>query len=243
MSVSQIKKRFEEFATYLGRVTHGLDKLKKLKDAVNELRTRLSSVEEKEASAVGRASEYVTRAHAAENELETAKVEIYRLRQITQNLERDLKLAVAVDEPAEADTENTSNEIKELELKRVMKHLRTRLRFCPLPTRHLTHNSFKATLRVWDRESLAKGWSHESLWTLGASIAVLVALDGVVVLESENLTRNMDVRDANADSSPMRQVVQWIQKTLKDDNSDPVGRMVRQEEAEKTMNMLRSQGR
>jgi seryl-tRNA synthetase len=224
MSVSQVKKHFEEFATYLGRDTAGLERLKKLKDAVNELRTGLASAEAKAATADDLTETMSIRARAAESELSDAKNEIQRLQQNIRNLSRDLQAATA--EIASQSDEFTEDEIEvasltgnEMEIKRVLKRLRARLKYCPAHTRVISHCSEKGLVRVWDRDVIAKGWSHESMWTLGATLAALAGFYGIVVLETQNSFRKMRAgRDPDSDASAWRPLIQWFSKhNIEDD--------------------------
>jgi hypothetical protein len=52
MSVSQVKKRFSEFESFLKKDKEGLRRLKLLKDDVNVLRTSLATAEEAEQLAI-----------------------------------------------------------------------------------------------------------------------------------------------------------------------------------------------
>lgn len=208
MSIAQVKKQFEEFAAYLGRDVAGLERLKKLKDAVNELRTRLASAEAKEASAAKAEEAMANRARTAEQELDGAKNEIQRLQQLVRNVSRDMELATARDVPDE--TEDYSASPMEL---RTLKRLRSRLKHCPRIKR-----MYKLPARSWDRDSIAKGWSHDAIWTLGAAMAVLVTLEGVVVLESQDLLR---YRSAGPKDGVARSFVKWfVKNNMSVDQSD-----------------------
>lgn len=217
MSVSRVKRQFEEFATYLGRDATGQEKLKKLKDAVNELRTRLATAETKAIHAMDAAEAVRQRAQATESDLSDALAEIQRLQQINRNLMRDMAIATApaVDEEPDA---APSGDYAESEVKRVLKKLRDRLRLCPAPDRVLVKHSKKDVTRVWNREEIAKGWSHDSIWTLGAAVAALAFLDGIVAIETKKLARDVFGRatDANADESGWRPLIQWMSKCLSD---------------------------
>lgn len=216
MSVSQIKKRFEGFSAYLGRDTRGQEKLKKLKDAVNELRTQLTSAQANEAHARELTEAITERATKAERELASAKSEMERMQQINQNLSRDLQIATATTASHEAP--NAQKDVPgESELKRVVKRLREKMRFCPKAQRRFAYGADDPRLGsplVFDRDSLAKGWSHEALWTLGASVALLAFLRGEVVLESRSKLRDLPVKDAEDDSSVNCQIFMWFNKNV-----------------------------
>lgn len=218
MSISQIKKQFEEFASYLNRDVNGQEKLKQLKDAVNTIRKRLAACEEKAAGEAARADVFAQRAFAAEAELAEAKIEIHQLRQKNSSLSYNLERATAA-AAADADSEDCAQQgssemtYSEPAIKRAVKQLRTRLKYCPHASGHFRHDRFpNAEARVYDRESIAQGWSHDALWTLGAAMATLVFFFGKVALETKHVAKDLDIKDSNADSSVLRQLVQWLSK-------------------------------
>ena len=81
MSVSQVKKRFSEFESFLKKDKEGLRRLKLLKDDVNFLRTSLAAAEEAEKLAIAVKDAARDRADKAESEASDLKLEIERLKQ------------------------------------------------------------------------------------------------------------------------------------------------------------------
>ena len=217
MSVQNVKNNFQELSAYLARDVAGLDKLRNLKDAVNVLRTRLAAAEEKESAASGITNGAIERALVAERETEATRIENNRLQQQVAALTLALKNATVATEPDEDGDDVTSGVATESELKSVIKHLRKNLRYCPdiiASARVTKPDSKRATIAVHDRESFATGWSHESLWTLGASVAVLAAYGGGVAITSKHSLRDIKMEDRNSESGAMRPVIQWLSTNI-----------------------------
>ncbi len=227
MSVSQVKKRFGEFESFLKGDKEGLRRLKLLKDDVNVLRTSLAAAEEAEQLAQVVKDAARERADAAESELVEMRIEIHALRQQVAGLMRDLDAALKrAPDPDDEDAmvclepedhgssvfadKMVEKTMEEFETKRVIKELRKHQKFCPratnarLRTRHLDDAT-----GVYDRESLAAGWSHQSLWILGASVALISALNGRVVIESKQRTQKMTIAGDPDKSACNRHLVQW----------------------------------
>lgn len=214
MSISQIKKQFEEFATYLGRDTTGLEKLRKLKESVNVLRNDLTAAKTNESHAVGITDQLTRRAVAAEQALAEAKQEIHSLKQRNQNLLQALEAVNTTTETAEAEPEVViKNADSEADVKRVMKQLRSNLKFCPpmQRRRHFVSES-KCGLSVISRNDIATGWSHDAIWVLGATMAILAAFEGEILLRTDQRIRDIEMRDPNADDSLGRPLIQWFCK-------------------------------
>lgn len=215
MSVSQVKKQFVEFSAYLGRDTTGQEKLKKLKDAVNGLRTSLASADARAADAEKVSAAWAQRANTAETELAAAKIEIQRLQQLNQNLSHRVQAADAVaDQPADDVEIETTNIGSEFEIKQVLKRLRTRQKFCPAPKRIRKSNNDK--VYSWDRETIATGWSYDAIWTLGATMALASKFFGIAMLETQHTFRNMDLDDREDETGIMRPFLQWFTKNCID---------------------------
>lgn len=216
MSVSQIKKQFDGLATYLARDTIGQEKLKDLKDAVNVLRTQLSSAEIQTKDATELTHALRNRAQTAEWDLAVAKQEIQRLQQLVKNLSRDLSRATS--EPATELDREAQEAVKtsEQELKGVIKRLRKKLPFCPAPVslvdKFCKRNGL--TIRVYDRDSIAKGWSYESLWTLGATVAMLAAIgEAVAVRTGDDLIRTVKHRGPDVGGG-MVHIARWMERNI-----------------------------
>ena len=89
MSVSQVKKRFGELESYLGRDKEALRRLKLLKDDVNVLRTSLAAAEAKAAEAESVKDAARKRADDAEMQVIALKSEIERLGNKNDSLEQE----------------------------------------------------------------------------------------------------------------------------------------------------------
>lgn len=177
MSVSQVKKRFGEFASYLKNDKEGLRRLKLLKDDVNVLRTNFSAAETKAEIAVDTKKAAIERADKAENKFEALKIEADSLRQKVSSLMKSLDDATKSDnEPIDKVYPEHLVELRHhVECKRVLKKLRRTLPQCP-------HAHGRMQRDVIIRQSLAEGWSHHDIWTIGASVAVLAAHNGRVTV-------------------------------------------------------------
>ena len=224
MSVSQVKKRFSEFESFLKNDKEGLRRLKLLKDDVNVLRTSLAAAEAKTAEFEEVKNAARERADEAESELDKIRIEIQALRQQVANLTRDLEEASKLDPELDDDgamvrldpedhrssvfaDKMVEKTMEEFETKRVVKELRKYQKFCPrarLRTRHLDYAA-----SVYDRDSLASGWSRQSLWILGASVALISALNGQVVIKSNQRTQQMRMAGDPEKSACTRHLIQW----------------------------------
>jgi hypothetical protein len=219
MSVSQMKKRYAELEAYLGRDVEGLKKLKAFKDEVNELRTTLASAEAKVVEMETAFEAQAKRVRELSAAGEAMDAELHRLQQLYDNLQRDMKAVIAAAEPPEEEVKWYGKATDELEMKRVVKRLRSRLSFCPRPTR--TSGELATAhvdccrsrwVDVFDRESIAAGWSHDALWTLGAAVAALAALRGVVVIETDPVLQIVGHHEPDSNESVWRQLYQWFMK-------------------------------
>lgn len=215
MSVQQVKKQFEELRGYLGHDVKGLERLKSLKDAVNVLRTSLAAAQEQAAASTAAVSQLVSRALAAETALASAGVELQSLRQQVANLTRELAAATKVapaQEEAE-DTAATTEPIPDLAaMKTVVKRLRTHLSYCP-PAAKATQR-LSGRIRIYTRESFSAGWSHEALWVLGASVALLCRMSEQVVICTDERIEDL-AADENHEGFG-RNLIQWFGKNNMD---------------------------
>lgn len=224
MSVSQVKKRFGEIESYLGRDKEALRRLKLLKDDVNVLRTSLAAAEEKAEQAEIVKDAARERADKAEFELNAASIEIHRLQQQVQSLTAKIN-STSIENSLESEDEiepadginKTTNE----QLKSVIKHLRKKMKFCPKATQYATLLPEKSP--VFNKEDLVEGWSHDSIWILGASVAMVSFLLGTVTVESSE--RSKDRMDA--DGSPFaNHLMDWF---MKNNVEKPSREMIRRE--------------
>jgi len=218
MSVQQVKKQFEEFAAYLGRDVTGLEKLRKLKDAVNVLRTSLASAQEQATGCAATRQVALERALNAEADLQNARLEIHSLRQQVANLTRDLKVATKVDtEEQEVDEPSYGSESDtQAIVTKVIKRVRKQMRYCPeaKSVNHVRSNNSRDKNNRWvafDRDALAEGWSHESLWRLGASVALLSGFFGEVRIETDKRVQEFIKEDREHEGFG-KHMIQWIAK-------------------------------
>lgn len=225
MSVSQIKKQFEEISTYLGRDKTGLEKLRKLKDLVNELRTRLAAATSESETATTSMNTVFAELSQAKSDLAVASQEIHRLQQVVLNLSRDLSVAeqreVSEEESDEGVNTNNLTRVQQ-QYHAMVKKLRKQLPFCPraVDAAHTDRNA--EVLRYYDRHSLSEGWSHQDIWTLGAAVAVLCAITGeVAIVSQKEMVRDLEFTGSDCDKRN-HQTVQWIRKIFDEGESDAV---------------------
>lgn len=222
MSVQQVKDRVEELATYLGRDATGLEKLRKLKDAVNVLRTRLSSSEENKRRAVELCDVATSRLTVVEAELAALRIENHRLQQVADTLLRDMESATRteLDHNEQADNAIPVDGSGSPPFRAVMKRLRKQINQCPTPiTRAVIQGE---DVGVYSRNAFSKGWSHEALWTLGASVAALAAFAGNVVVRDRP---HMAELDGNQDGRK-HQFLQWFRSNIEFGNPEPIATVI-----------------
>ena len=132
MSIQQVKNCFEEMSAYLARDVAGLAKTRKLKDAVNVLRTRLAAAEAEAMLATEIQSTAIERAISAERDRDEMRCETHRLRQIVANLTNELAATKHLDDAHDDDDANIGDTEREAEVKLVLKQLRKRMPLCPM---------------------------------------------------------------------------------------------------------------
>jgi hypothetical protein len=193
MSVAQVKKRFGEFESYLRRDTEGLRRLKLLKDDVNVLRTSLASAQHAEETAKQIASTARERTDKAEMELQDILKQNRQLTSVVDSLRQQIASLTKVVE--KEDNDDTKSTGVYADVKRTVKRLRQTLPQCPqmIPPKIQKE---KKQLRnteglVYRREDFATGWTHNDMWVLGASVALLAAMDGQVTVMSEQRTEDI----------------------------------------------------
>lgn len=217
MSVAQVKKQFEDFATYLGRDTVGLEKLKKLKDAVNVLRTNMASAQEQSTASQAARQSAVARTLVTQRELANSNIELHSLRQQVANLTRDLKAATKLKQDEDTAAPNTKlGSVDQTMMTEVIKKVRTKMKFCPpaICVNHVKRGTSRDKQNRWaafTRDSLSEGWSHDALWLLGASVALLSSLFGEVRVETD---KHIDqfIKDDGTHEGFGRHLVQWMNK-------------------------------
>jgi len=214
VSISQIKKQFEEMSTYLGRDVTGLEKLRKLKDSVNELRTQLTASTQARENAESRTELIFAESTRAKTELSEARREIHSLRQRADNIARELELATDVEESLEDDAGMVDGHLTrdQRQYRAVIKELRKQLPYCPLSVVRMASNR----TRYYDRDALSKGWSHQALWALGASVAILAAFEGDVGIVSNDKVVELEPA-VRGTANRNHQTVQWLRKITVDE--------------------------
>lgn len=222
MSISQVKKRFAEFQSYLGRDVVGLEKLKELKDAVNWVRTSLATAEHRVDELKIRNDELHLRVRDLEGENAEAAIDVQRHRQIAENLERELAAlkATLVSDCDEADEPAVDTPHDEMQIKATLKRLRHMLRCCPAPVGVCKDAALPAESKVlvYDREEIAEGWTREALWTLGASVALLSCFFGVTVIQTDRRYKqsvnSLRPKDPNSNENTGRHFLSWLKNSI-----------------------------
>ena len=214
MSVSQVKKRFSEMESHLGRDKEGLRKLKLLKDEVNVLRTSLASTEDKVELADVIKTAARERADSAEQQAGELKKENESLRMQLRTVEFKMRLSESQQYIAdEGDTEDADESEKSdghVECKTLLKRLRRVLPQCPI----LTNKQTNRHCPTFIRQELAEGWSHSSIWALGASVAIIAAHEGGVTVVDP--TGVIFMRDGDPKRSGMAMnFCRWFGRNLK----------------------------
>ena len=210
MSISQIKKQIEEFSAYLGRDIKGLEKLRKLKESFNELRTQLSSSEQKQTDANQRSESAFSEVSRMKVDADLSSQEIHRLRQVISNLQREIAETTKSrqsDEKAEFTEDDDSAEHSQY--RSAMKKLRMHLRQCPKPTAR----NRRISMVTFNRTDFSKGWSHQALWILGASIAALSAFEGAVTIVSSEDIASLESYDENGPNK-RHQFISWFRGNI-----------------------------
>jgi hypothetical protein len=218
MSVSQVKKRFGELESYLGRDKEALRRLKLLKDDVNVLRTSLAAAEEKAAETESVKDAARKRADEAELAAEALQAEREKWQAIATGLEAKVAILTAqlndvINEKADRTFEP---EDEAAAFKKMMKELRMHQEHCPQSPR----NGGKITKdTMWfNRNDLAHGWSRKQMWALGASVAALVAMSGQIVIFTDETIGTMPKKDNRR--SFVNPLLRWFEKNIRPDGVD-----------------------
>lgn len=213
MSVSQVKKRFGEIESYLGRDKEALRRLKLLKDDVNVLRTSLAAAEEKAELAEVVKNAARERADKAESRLNEVMSEAERLSQVVKSLES--QLATASGQRPEHEREYIEPADKEAEAKAMIKMLVKELPKCPLSFRN--SKRLPEDVLWFDREEITAGWSKKSMWILGTAIATLLSIQRSIVI-----TSNVKLTDYKKDRMPSyaRPAIRWFKGNIRPDGVD-----------------------
>lgn len=191
MSV-QVKKKFEELVAYLGKDTKGLEKVKQLKDAVNELRKKLAAAEERlsQMEAVKNAAR--ERADKAEAEkLEAVKQQQQAIAAQAnyyydaQELQRKEEEWIALNNTTRRrlfETVSGTRAVDPLDYEAVFSRLRERMPDCVAPSTKIY--LYDISVPVFDRFALADGFTDDDIWQLGAVIAMVASATGLVCIST-----------------------------------------------------------
>jgi hypothetical protein len=209
MSVSQVKKRFSEMESYLGRDKEGLRKLKLLKDDVNVLRTSLAAAEEKAELAEVVKNAARDRADKAEAEAEELRMENQRL--LGQAAAVSSRIALITANQRETDHDEKEATDIESQVKTTMKALRKHLPNCPVMLG--TTGRKMPQMEMFEREAFAEGWSKRSLWILGASVAALTAMSGHVVIFTEQRLKDIERKERRRPSWASH-IIDWFESNV-----------------------------
>lgn len=230
MSVAQVKKRFGEMESYLGRDKEALRRLKLLKDDVNILRTSLAAAEEKAEQAEIVKNAARDRADKAEFEAEELKADLERLRSVVGGLQAKAELLTEQLSQAIDDRQKQSVEPadREAAFKRMMRQLRDRMEFCPVSPRN--GGKIPSETMWFNKSDFTTGWSHNEIWMLGASVAALVTFFGQIVLFSDETVRTMVKKERLG--SYARPLTRWFSKNIRKDGVDELWNQLSDEEKE-----------
>lgn len=203
MSIAQVKKRFEELAEYLGRDTKGLEKLRDLKAAVNVLRVKLAAAEEAEATASISKQTAIREADDAKALLTEAQQENHRLTQKLYTAERLVEsTAEYYTKKYEAEDDVEPATKKPAQAAATVRELKKHLKKCPPATE-------QGAAVVFAKEDISPGWSRQELWTLGASVALISAIGGQVIISSSD-----NIHDVLTEESDRVKAMEWFAANL-----------------------------
>ena len=210
MSIAQVKKRLDDMSAYIGRDQHGIDKLRELKDAVWVIRARLASLEEDAERSAKLRDIAIADAAMAKASLERERLEIQRLRQIVETQSNHIAARRAKEDAEKRDShESPPQPTTEGEMIGVIRALRKRITYCPRPVR----TTKGVELFVYRVSDFVQDWSHQSLWTLGAAVAVLSEMEHCVVFETSR--NRAEFRDQERDGSYAMHLCKWIARNIK----------------------------
>lgn len=194
-----------------------------LKEAVNAIRTRLA--EREQAAENAERQMYLARQDQIRtaSELEETRLEVHRLRQLNDNLNREMAMVTKPDAPIdEDDDESGDGTLKQKQYRGMIKKLRSKMKYCPTPKAFSVAELEQG--RCYRREDFSKGWSHDAIWILGASVAALSSIMGFVTVESSDKMTDIDpvMEDENGELLRKHQTMQWFRKNISDKDRDPM---------------------
>lgn len=177
MSVSQVKKKFEEMSQYLNRDAEGQKRLRELKDAVNVLRTSLATAVEEKQRAEAIKDQARARADKAVTELDAMLVEVQSLRSTIETLRgENARLMAEMDKattPQEREDEDFFSRLKPDTPGRLIYELRKVLPHCPYFRRQ---DKIDGRVGHIFLDDYFTEFSHQEFWAFGASVFILTML-------------------------------------------------------------------
>ena len=219
LSISQIKKHFEDMSSYLGRDATGIEKLRKLKEAVNVVRTKLSESEQSADLAVRQMEIAHAESIKAKRERDDSVKEVQRLNQVVNTLTRQLSEAWKQDSSDDLEIQ-ASVSLKQKQYRSTIKRLRRVLPECPGARSFFPKSLSKE--RAYAREDFSKGWTYEDLWILGASTAILASFHGHVLITSNESPKDLEPLAEDANGTLMRKhlTLEWVKKQIRTDDTE-----------------------
>jgi hypothetical protein len=212
MSVNQMKLRFDELKTYLGRDEMGQAKLTAAKEAANIVRKAAAAAVAETERLREHLESVNTERLKMQQKIDEMQVETHRLQQHCRSLEGAI---TRVDKPKAKQEPVPSN--KDAAMKVVLQKLRTRQKYCPQCIRVTKLHGDR--LEVYERNSLSDGWDHQDLWQLGANVALLVAMSGQICVTS-------DQRLPPGTTPGKGQLLRWFSKNVNwDEDAELQGKL------------------
>ena len=210
MSVSQVKKRFGEMESYLGRDKEALRRLKLLKDDVNVLRTSLAAAEEKAAEAEVVKEAARKRADDAEIRRQQAEAETHQVKQQLISLMGELDAAT---KPEDVEDQFDPDVLpKHQDVKAVLKKLRKMSSCLATPVDAFFTDGTKSV--VFNRNDIAQGWAFDQLWKLGASVAIFTMVFGRMTIQTQCRWSETQKPKEYEDSALARHLFEFLKHSI-----------------------------
>jgi hypothetical protein len=179
MSVSQVKKRFEELAAYLNKDTEGQRLLKNLKDSVNVLRTNLASASEEKTNAEWVKDQARQRADKADEVMLDMAAEMKVLQDTVRQQKAQIDQLLSDIDKA-TDPHEDPRQFKENTPARLLADLIRVLPKCP---RVKFNTPYNGTVLQMPLDIIVGDFSYQRLWSLGATVALMAVMGKKVLLE------------------------------------------------------------
>jgi len=220
MSVSQVKRQFEEMALYLNRDTEGQKRLKTLKDAVNVLRTSLATaVEEKEKADVIK-DQARSRAAKAEAEMAEMAVQMQSMKTLIDNLrsEND-RLMSEMDKlttPLSDEDEDFFSKMKQDTPGRLMYDLRKALPKCP----YFEHDrEFHGKAGRFFVDNFFTTVTYQEVWAFGATVFLMTLMTKRIMVELRGEAEKSTIGGIFKDDRHRKIFLDWFGNNIYDDSA------------------------